>query len=146
MKNLLLTVLLLVTTTAFATCDLDNEYENQGWIVHNSSEFEQHLNKVQSIIEFGTLSGEIVEDLDGIIVTRRTHSGSAIYMKTISWDNLITNQDTMFGDLAIFSDNFNPGKFMEVRWFDGNKRHIVYNDKVLNCISIIPPMAVNTIF
>jgi hypothetical protein len=146
MKLLVLPLFILISLSVQANiCDLNNSYSQRGWVLHDSSEFSEHLKRVQEVINEGLEDGLIEEDLNGVIATNRTIDGSRIYVKTISWDDLKTERDLMYGDMAIFRDHFNTANILEVRWFDGSKKHVVYNDEFLNCISIIPPYAENSI-
>jgi hypothetical protein len=146
MKALIFPFLFLLCLCVQAEiCDLNNSYIQRGWVIHESSEFSHHLSRVQELIESGLGDGSFEEDLNGVLSTNRTIDGSRIYVRTISWDNLDTDRAIMYGDVAIFTDHFSQGHYLEVRWFDGTRKHVVYNNQYLSCISIIPSFADNTI-
>lgn len=137
----------LICVQSFATVDCpDYDYKENGWVIHNTSEFDQILLDVQSLVANGIDNSTIVEDIDGFLVTNNSQISPDLFMKVNTWDVLSTSQEVMYGDIAIFSDLLTPENALEVRWFDGKNKHIVYNDKYMLCISTKQPVAPNTIF
>lgn len=127
-------------------CELNNIYTQKGWRVHDVAEFDKYLNFYTFYIKQGINSGQIVQDLTGNMVTNNTLDRRDMLMRVVSWDNLLSDKALMYGDYVIFKSQSEEQLFLELRWFDGVIRHIVYNGNVLACVSIIPPTATNTIF
>ncbi len=143
--SFLITILASVHVMAEKDCP-DYDYKELGWIIHNSSEFESILNDTQQKTVDGVLNSSMVEDIDGIMMTQNSSIEPFLYVKVNTWDVLSTSQDLMYGDIAIFSDLVHPENALEVRWFDGKNKHIVFNDRYMYCISTKQPHSANTIY
>ena len=146
MKYLACLIVFITSQTLFASeCKLIGAYEELGWKVHSPHDFNYYLKKVKQNVKSGLEQGELVLDLEGTLSSTRTVDHRRIYMGILSWDSLLTRNEVMYGDFAIFQNKFEPYEYLEVRWFESGKKHVVYNDKSLNCISIIPPFSDNSI-
>lgn len=140
-------VAMIFNFNAFAGTDCaDNDYKTNGWIIHAPSEFNVRLQNVQATIEKGTKDSSIVEDIQGVLSTMNSSIAPELYVKVTTWDALATSEDVMYGDMAIFYDFFNPERVLEVRWFDGKTKHVVFNKNYMFCIVTKSPSAPNTIF
>jgi len=137
----------LITSNAFADKDCaDSDYQQNGWIIHNSSDFESIYKETLEKIAQGVSSATMVQDIEGVFMTFNSSIAPELYVKVSTWDILATKEDIMFGDIAIFTDQFNPERALEVRWFDGKDKHIVTNAKYMQCIITKQPSLPNTIF
>lgn len=124
----------------------DYDYKENGWIIHNSTEFDKILNDVRKLVADGINNSTLVRDLDSFMVTNNSKISPDLFMKVDTWDMTSTSQELMYGDIAILTDLFTPENALEVRWFDGKNKHLVFNDMHMYCISTKQPNASNTIF
>lgn len=145
MKKIALFLILIMNFNLNASeCHLGQVYEQSGWTVHHSSEFYSYFSTYHRIIEDGVSAGIFVKDQTGHMMTNATLDNTDLLMKVQTWDDLTTHRSIMFGDFAIFTSQVLNDP-LEIRWFDGQKRHVVFNPSILNCISVIPPYAMNSI-
>ena len=124
----------------------DSDYKENGWIIHNSTEFDKILTDVRKLVADGLNNSTLVRDLDSYIVTNNSKISPDLFMKVDTWDMISTAQDVMYGDIAILTDLMTPDNALEVRWFDGKNKHLVFNSTLMHCISTLQPNALNTIF
>lgn len=127
-------------------CHLENSYLNADWNIHNASEFKDLSKQIIQELNEGLHSGQYIFDLSGEIITTNTVDQKEIPLVAIMWDNLKTDTFIMFGDIAILYAELNQQKIpVEIRWFDGQQRNIVYNPEILTCFSEEPPHAINSV-
>ena len=61
-------------------------------------------------------------------------------VKYEAYDRLSTPRNTMYGDIVFITDS-ESGDLLELRWFDGQKKHVVFNDKLQRGVTeLIPPV------
>lgn len=148
MKLLILLVLLPLSSFASTNqeCVNTDNYRTSGWVVHKSTNFKKIHKALQKKIQLGLEQGTLVDDLQGVIRTSQTVNGSSIYMDVRTYDSLETPKEEMFGDIATLKNFFVPTQILELRWYENQKKHIVFNANYLNCVSTIVPMADNSVF
>lgn len=138
---------LFVTNSVFAldNCSLAFSYKSKGWIVHNSSEFTIIEKNVLYRLNKGLAENSIVLDLSGLIITHQTPSGEPVVLQATMYDDLMTAKDEMYGDIAILEVQYQPGVRAEIRWYERERKHIVFNSDILTCLSEAPPFADNSV-
>ncbi|MBT3235904.1 MAG: hypothetical protein HN353_08130 [Bdellovibrionales bacterium] len=147
MKLVLILAITIFSTTLYSECQINEYYRYYGWVIHQPSDFDKLLPIQFQKISDGLDSGQVISDLDGHLETNQGRSSDeTLLMRITTWDNLETERIIMYGDFAIFANAYDPEQIYEIRWFDGEKKHIVINPTYLKCISIIPPVAINVIF
>ncbi len=146
MKLILMLALLILSQTAQSYCRYENAYIGDGWNVISSSEFKKYEIEFFKTLNKGLEDGTIVADINGPILTDDTVTGEEILFDGVMWDNLKTDRDVMFGDYAIVVNPDDQNDVAELRWFDGEKRNIVYNPNILTCQSEAPPYVSNSVF
>ena len=147
MKLVLILAITIFSTTLYSECQINEYYRYYGWVIHQPSDFDKLLPIQFQKISDGLDSGQVISDLDGHLETNQGRSSDeTLLMRITTWDNLETERIIMYGDFAIFANAYDPEQIYEIRWFDGEKKHIVITPPYLKCISIIPPVAINVIF
>lgn len=146
MKKLIIFAgLLLSLFNIQASCPNDTSYKNLGWVVSYPQNFELFSKYFMNQLERGIQSGEYVKDLKGVIATSESKIENRLYMDVTTWDNLSTGPNEAYGDFAVFRNNNDLNQILEIRWFNYGERYVAVNSKLMNCVSIIPPTAQNTI-
>ncbi len=141
--------LLFISQLTFAgsakVCHLTDSYLSQGWLVHSPAEFKQIESQVTARLRAGLDNGSIVDDISGPIRTSNTLDGQEIGLEAYMFDDLGTDRDLMYGDIALIEYPEKNNQRVEIRWFDGHSRHIVFDESVLTCFSDIPPYVDNSV-
>jgi len=146
---LLFVVILILTGQIFVLFDISLADENncatdcalldKGWAVHSSKKFS--LISREIIIKFRKNRNNYVHDTDGYISS--PHSKKTF--KYVTYDNEETPQLEMYGDIFFLTDP-ETGQLIELRWYDGRKRHVIYNCECQSCAFDIVPMVKNCLF
>ncbi len=148
MKSIIIiasTVFSLGAWAQFQDC-VNEDFQKNGWTIHSSSEFETIYKDIRKKTTEGVADKTMVQDIEAMFMTPNSFITPDYYVRATTWDVLATSNDVMYGDIAIFVDHFKPETALEVRWFDGEKRHLVYNDKILSCAVTTRLPIANTIF
>lgn len=124
----------------------DSDFQMNGWVIHDSSEFDTLYKDVSKKVEEGIKNSTLTGDIEGQFMTSNSSIAPDLFVRVNTWDSSTTSQDVMYGDIAILVDHFNPERILEVRWFDGNKKHLVFNKTHMYCIATKQPPVSNTIF
>lgn len=144
-KKILFT-LIFVSFSSFASfCQYTESYLSTGWTIHDPSTFFTHANFVKNTIKTGLNDETVVFDISGPILTDDTVDGGEILLDAMMFDNLKTPNDEMFGDYAILESVGSTRELVEVRWYDGNTRNIVFNPKFIKCMSEAAPYVDNSV-
>ncbi len=140
MKFLILLAMILgfSSWSSAELCSADKALARLHFNIHSPREF-------KSLIK--TVFGEMKANPKDFVLDMRSRmqlddNRSA---EVISYDRLSTPQPVMFGDIFVLVD-LKTGEYSELRWFDKNLKHVVYNSKFQNCAINFIPMAVNTLF
>lgn len=119
-----------------SACETDQVFEQQGWVIHAPDEFDNILQSALQRIRIGTDLGPASSspvynlELDKIIVR-------------IAFDQVSTPTETMIDDLVLYADEQTQTVY-EVRWFDGQLKHIAY--ATLTCANSPIPWAENSMW
>lgn len=145
MKKFLLGLLFLSLSSLASLCEYTGSYQSTGWKIHDPSTFEVYSKMVKDSIKKGLDDKSVIFDISGPIPTENTVDGQSILLDAMMFDNLKTPQDEMYGDFAILEIVNDTRDLVEVRWYDGDKRNIVFNPKFLNCMSESAPYVDNAV-
>ena len=145
-KLTLMVLLQSCSSLSFASnkCYLQDQYEAMGWIVHPATEFTKFEHQVDERLKAGLQNQSILVDISGPIVTKNTVNQQETEFMAYMFDDLATNKDEMFGDIAVVEDEQNQR--VELRWYQDGFRQIVFNPLVLTCITEPAPVADNSVF
>lgn len=148
MKTTLLGFLLFLPfqIQALPLCSYEQSFKADGWIVHSSDQFHQMEIELNKRLELGLNNHSLVYDMSGSVWTRDTVDHQEIELHVTVFDDLNTSRDLMYGDLAIVENAENNNQRVELRWFDGKKRHIIFNKEILTCFADGPPIVENSVF
>ena len=142
--------ILFVSMFSFAAqaqldCEHAESFIQSGWQVHDSSSFSAKAKMVKKLVEKGMRDGSVIEDLSGPIRTSQTVTNLRVLLKAETFDDLNTAQNEMFGDYGIMTLDDGSNTVVEVRWYDGVKRHVVFNGKYMRCMMSSAPLADNSV-
>lgn len=145
MKKIFLSLIFLSFTVFADDCTYTNSFSQSGWKIHDSKNFGKYANFVKTTIKNGLDDKSVVFDLSGPIMTRSTVDGLPILLDAMMFDNLKTPQDEMYGDYAFLEIVNDTRDLVEVRWYNGKERNIVFNPKFLKCMSEAAPYVDNAV-
>ncbi|QDK46911.1 hypothetical protein DOM22_17990 [Bdellovibrio sp. ZAP7] len=139
---LVLTFALGSTAIASEFCPSAEDYEAQGWVVHNPEDFAKLEKTFDAMLSAGQKNGQIIDDMSGHMVTGDLDN-KEIMLAVKSYEDLRTPDMVMYGDHATYT-HMETQKRVEIRWFNG-KKNLVINPKYIKCITGQPPVAENVI-
>jgi hypothetical protein len=136
-------------------CFTNEMFEQKGWIIHDSEQFDAIVKDKIQELKSSVESGKTVFDMQGVYENKFSYVYFELF-KTEAWistpvDYVLRRGDFVFTTVAASEgyggqDGNKVGDYVEVRWFDGNDKHIVSNLNLESCISTKPPLAMNTLF
>lgn len=141
----LLGVLISFATLAAQDCKYSASFEAEGWTVHNPQSFDKIAGEVRALIAKGLEDNTVVFDTSGPILTDQSLGGEELLLDAMMFDNLETPRDEMFGDYAIIETVSQARNLVEVRWYNGRERNVVFNPRYLKCMSEGAPYALNSV-
>ena len=148
MRCFLLLSLLLYGPDAQSMDDCPHlqEFLDNGWIVHKDADFERIVTEklIQFVPEIGN---DLMLDHQEFYMSDFSHN---YYLKiwVVIWDRVSTEQDEMWGDIALAMTGPDSEEYVEIRWYDHKtkEKHIACNPDFVCCLSTKIPLAFNTIF
>lgn len=120
--------------TIEAPCETDRVFEDQGWFIHKPDEFNAALQRVLERIREGT-------DLGPVSTAPVYNEELGKFIERITIDQVSTPTEIMIDDLVLYADEDSQAVY-EVRWFDGELKHIAYTS--LMCANPPLPWAQNS--
>ncbi len=67
------------------------------------------------------------------------------YVTVTAFDNLVTPQDEMYGDIVFIKDRFS-NELIEVRWYQNSMKLIAFNKELQSCPTEVVPLVENALF
>ncbi len=134
-----------VTLESLKKCSTYPTFIMNGWKVQDPALFDKFEQEIVEKVRVGHENGSIIFDMSGPIEPRYTVNNQYLLLDAISWDNLNTHRDVMFGDFAFLEVVNENHDMAELRWFDGKHRNVVINPKFLKCFSEAAPFVENSV-
>lgn len=126
-------------------CSNYYQYINTGWIIHPPKNFQAIAKETISKVNTGLSNGTIVYDMSGTLMNHDTPDSTPVFIDAAMWDDLRTDSFEMYGDIAILKDSQGTQDLVEIRWYDGKKRNLVINTKLINCMTEDAPYVENSV-
>jgi hypothetical protein len=111
----------------------------RGWMVHEPKDFVPITQKVGFLSAEG--KADYVYDTGGFFYS----SVAGRIVKYEAFDKLATPQNKMYGDIVFITDP-ESGDLLELRWFDGDMKHVVFNNKLLRGVTELIPPVTNSLY
>ncbi|MGE3608295.1 MAG: hypothetical protein AB7I27_01810 [Bacteriovoracaceae bacterium] len=127
------------------SCRFTETYKADGWVIHDPANFKKVEQEISGKLKKGLMNGSIVIDISGPLTTQDTVDKQEVLLAGYLFDDLRTDRDTMYGDIALVEHPEKNNQRVEIRWFDGKKRNIIINPNILTCFSEIAPVALNSV-
>jgi hypothetical protein len=130
---------LSINCAAFAACTSDQALAEAGWVIHGTHEFQRIQSQLQ--VDLNKNAADFVNDMSSNMMSEASQRP----IQVNSYDRLSTPQEIMYGDILMIVD-LDSGRNSELRWFDGQSKHVVYNSEFQSCATNFIPMASNALF
>ncbi len=111
----------------------------QGWEVHESRNFASVSQRV--LADCAEEKDQYVYDTGGFLFSR----AAGRIVRYDVYDRLTTPHREMYGDIVFLTDPEN-GELLELRWFDGEKRHLIFNGERQKRVTGLVPIVINSLF
>lgn len=120
-------------------CSTTIALTSRGWVIHSSSDFMPISQQV--LAKYLERKTDYVYDTGGFIYSFEV----ARIIKFESYDRLATPHDEMYGDIVLITVP-ESGELIELRWYDGQTKHVVFDDEYQCCVTNLIPLVENSLF
>lgn len=132
-------ILSFLTVQASAECRSDQQLNNAGWVIHSSHQFKSLSQKIAA--QFEAQGNDYIFDVESNFFS----SVASKMARMQSFDRVSTPQNIMYGDIVFIRD-VHSENLIELRWFDGKSKHVVFDGSQQTCVTNLMPYAVNALF
>ena len=146
MKKTILFLVIVMVLVGSIHCWADENVKStadalitRGWVVHESKDFVPVTR--QAMTRYIAGKADYVYDTGGFFFS----PAAGRIVKYEAYDRLATPRNTMYGDIVFITDS-ESGELLELRWFDGHMKHVVFNDTLQHGVTDLIPPVINSLY
>ncbi|MBW1799891.1 MAG: hypothetical protein JRJ85_04095 [Deltaproteobacteria bacterium] len=133
----LIVLVLMFSVRCWADENVDsaaNTLVKRGWVVHETKDFVRFSRQIMA--QYVDSKADYVYDTGGFFFSPT----AGRIVKYESYDRLATPRNKMYGDIVFITDT-ESSELIELRWFDGVIKHVIFNSAFQHGVTdLIPPV------